>query len=126
MDKHTRFYLRYDTSVLFERRTNFKVQSFSDSDDRISPELLAERIKANLKPPIEQISDLNKLLNQPIQHNSATTTPTVSSHVRRSNTGPSFDREKGASITSPDSDIWKCSANIFSTGSDKKEHSIVW
>ena len=46
-----------------------------------SPDLIDEKMKANVKPLNEQISTLSQLLNQLVQENSARNTPTVGPRI---------------------------------------------
>ena len=66
---------------------------------RASPELIEERIGADLEPLSEQIATLTQLFNQLVQDNSAKTPPTAGSRTLRSRTGPSFKRESGDTST---------------------------
>ena len=72
------------------------------NNDRIPPELIAERIKAFLVTINEQISNPNQLLNQLIQSNLAKTTPTAASRTHRPQTGTPIKREIEASRASLD------------------------
>ena len=53
------------------------------SDDRISPELIEERISENLEAFKEQFSYTTQLLNQLVYDNSAKTTPTEGPRAHR-------------------------------------------
>ena len=64
-------------------------EDFGRNIDLILPQLIEERIKANLEPLNEQISTLTQLLNQLIQNNSAKTPLSI----HRPQTVPSFNRE---------------------------------
>ena len=94
-------------SVSAENSTNlsepYGAKEIDANDDGFSPELIEERIKANLELLNDYILTRTQLLNQLIQDNSAKITPTAGSRTQRPQTGPSRNRETGVSITSPDS-----------------------
>ena len=71
-------------------------------NDSVSPELIDERIRANLEPLNEQISSLTLSLNHMIYNNSARTTAAASYRAHRPQAGLSLHWESGASRTWPD------------------------
>ena len=84
-------------SVNEEKATNaskkYDAEEINISKDQISPELIEEKIRANLEPLNEQILTLSQLLNQLIQDNSAKATPMAGSQTHRWQTGLSLARE---------------------------------
>ena len=66
-----------NASKLFDNEEN------NINDDRISPELIEERLRENLEPFKEQFSYTTQLLNQLIYDNSAKTTPKEGPHAHR-------------------------------------------
>ena len=67
------------------------------------PDVIEERIKANLEPLNEQISTLTQLLNQLIQENSACNSPTGGPRTHRTQSEHSPSGEVGTSRTLPGS-----------------------
>ena len=69
-------------SVNAEKITNaskqFKAEESNANNDRVSQDLIEERMRANLEPFYEQISNLTQLLNQLI-HDNSSETPMASS-----------------------------------------------
>ena len=80
-------------------------KEFEKSISRISPELIEEGMRTNLKHFNVQISTLTQLLNELIQDNFAKTTQAAGLRTHRLQAGPLFNREIGASGTSPDTAI---------------------
>ena len=82
---------------------SYDAEEINAGNDRISTELIEERIRAYLETLNEQIMTLTQLLNQLIHVNylKAKTTPTASSHTHRSQTALSLDRETAVSRTAP-------------------------
>ena len=75
------------TSVNIENLNNTAEQSDADENnlrkDHISPELIQERIRAKLEPPIKRISRVTIIFNLQIDDNSAKNTPTAVPNANR-------------------------------------------
>ena len=68
-----------------------------EATNGISPELIEERIKANLGPLNEQISALTQLLNQLIKESSGRNSPTADTRTQQTQSRLSSSREAGTS-----------------------------
>ena len=93
-------------SVNAENFTNASEQPDAENNNaiqnRISPDLIEERIWANFEDLNQQILNPTQLLNVLMHNNSANITPTASSRAHRPQTRPSFHRKARAARTSPD------------------------
>ena len=88
-------------------------ERINGSTNRISPQLIKERIRANLEPPYDRIATVARLLNQIIRDHSVKTTAMAGPQIYRLQAGSSFDSKAGVSSTaiggtelSPDIRSW--------------------
>ena len=79
-------------------------EKINENINRISPNVIKKKIRANLELLCEQILSLIWLLNKLTLNNSKKTTPTEGSCCH-GQTGLSFSMEAGVSETSPDTAI---------------------
>ena len=101
--------LHLETSVNAENTTDAPEACDTDSADEpitaVSPDLIDEKIKANLEPLSAQISTLTQLLKQLIQDNSARNSPIAGPRTHWTQPGHSPDSEVGTSRTLPGTEI---------------------
>ena len=102
-------------SINVEKLTRAFEQSGAEdnktNNDRVLPELNKERIKTNLEPLNEQISNLTQSLSQLIDENSAKTTPTVNSLLTTHGLGPRLSENQ--ELRKPRLSMMACKANNF-------------